>query len=105
MPIPTPRIAFESPYPMGEWESRAFIVDVSIWGASSPSSPTNVLLSADGKKDLSLTHLTGSPSINGTVFTSSLVSGLKKDVRYILQGRFVEEGQNWSFNCELVGEI
>jgi hypothetical protein len=61
----------------------------------SPSNPVCTLYDLSDDSDVSATKLSGSPAINGQVFTSPLVIGLVAGRSYRLEFQFVSGGNTF----------
>ena len=80
----------ESPLYQGEDEQIAYTLTTTPWG-SDPTGEAVVLKDIDGE-DVSETHLTGSPSVDGDVITTPTVHSLVAGQRYRLEIKFTVSG-------------
>lgn len=96
------RKIIESPIGQAEGEAWAYEIDTTKWNSLAPSSPTCLIFVDD--QDKSSTHLSGAASVAGTIITTKLVQGLKRDKRYRLVIQWTDSGQTLSTFCEIIGE-
>lgn len=86
----------------GEDERIAYWVDTTLWGGYD-SDEVAVILDADGE-DVSATHLSGAMSVAGPVLTTPLVVDLEDGSKYMLQIKWIVDGNTLEVNCPIIGE-
>ena len=91
-----------SPKPQGESEEVAYYVDTTPWGGY--GSAEVVKLIDANENDVSLTNLTGAPSVVGNVITTPLVVSLGRGIKYRLEIQWVLTGNTWEAFCDIHGE-
>lgn len=98
----TDREIVESPLYQGTDEQIAYTLTTTPWG-SSPASTAVVLKDAAGT-DVSETHLTGDPSVDGDVITTPVVHSLTAGEKYRLEIKFTTGGNVVEAWAEVYGQ-
>lgn len=96
------REVINSPIVQGEDEQIAYTLTTTTWG-SSPTSPA-VSIYDSNNVDSSSDLLTGSPSVNGDVITTSTVQSLTAGNTYRLDIQFTSGGNVFEAYCTIKGE-